>query len=119
MRTATALLLAASMGTSIATPSAVKVEGTWQYRDRAVWVQIGSDGRAFQCRIDRDDVTTFTSEGRVNGSEIHWQQIWGVSRFELNGPTLALYLSGRTVEFGRTNRPMSPLCKSPLSLLGT
>ena len=89
--------------------------GLWRYKDRGVWIQITVDGKAFQCRVDKDEVTTFTSEGKVSGDEIHWNKIWGNNPFAIVGGVLFIEASGRRLEFAPARVAMSSLCKSPLA----
>src|SRR5687767_5579404 len=57
-------------------PSANPLTGLWQYPGRSVWIAIGPDMSAFQCRIGGADV--FSSHGKVGGdATITWHQLWG------------------------------------------
>ena len=52
----------------------------WQFEDRAVWLVLGAQGQAFQCRADR---SVYRSEGRVEGDHIFWESIWGTDRIQI------------------------------------
>ena len=101
-----------AIGAAQATPLA---NGLWRYKDRGVWVQIDNGGAAFQCRIDKDEKTSYTSKGKVVGDTIEWQDIWGIDKFEVAGDTLFINASGRRIEFARAKSAMSPLCRNPLA----
>jgi hypothetical protein len=88
--------------------------GTWRYKDRGVWIQLQSDGRAYQCRIDKDETTTYTSAGNVAKNKIKWEAIWGENEIEVVGDSLFLVASGRRLEFTRATRPMDAICRNPL-----
>jgi hypothetical protein len=94
---------------------ATSYAGTWRYKDRGVWIELHSDGRAYQCRIDKDEATTYTSSGKVAGSRVKWDAIWGENEFEVRGDSLFVITDGRRLEFNRTSRRMDAICKSPLA----
>jgi hypothetical protein len=87
--------------------------GVWQYPDAGVWIKIQPDGRAFQCRIDKNG-NAVRSEGKlVYGDRIEWQSHWWTDKITLNGSKLVLENRYGTFEFFPAVEEMSKACEAP------
>src|SRR5687767_3172171 len=53
VRTSCCLAIVAMTASTAALAQGAAASGIWRYKDRAAWVQLAPDGRAYQCRVDR------------------------------------------------------------------
>lgn len=91
--------------------------GLWQFPNTGVWIDIRPDGKAFQCRIDTDYKTTYTSSGLVTGNTVEWQNIWGTEKIDRKDHSLVLDGKFGKFSFVRSRLPMAVICQSPLPKL--
>ncbi len=94
--------------------SYIDVVGTWQFPERQVWIQLNSDGQAFQCRIDMNG-SVISSRGELHrDNTIRWQRVWEPDRIRRDGDTI--YLKGTYGDFGfdKTNSKMIYECQNPI-----
>jgi hypothetical protein len=84
--------------------------GLWQYPEREVWIEIGPDMSAFQCRIALNNVV-ISSWGEVVGSaSINWTENWGPDRIRVTPRTLTIDGAFGVFTFAKPARPMSQAC---------
>ena len=106
---ATSALLAACS----AQPSTTLVDeisGLWQFPGRGVWIQINSDGSAFQCRVAQGG-NLITSKGRFSGpSSIVWEQAWGTDLVHAVAGGIRLRGQYGEFTFNEATDPMSEDC---------
>jgi len=109
-----ATLLLSSLGSAHASPALATVSGLWQFGEHTVWVQIGQDGSAFQCRIAPGG-TVYASTGVVVApSSIQWRKTWGVDQVSLHGGTMVLKGPYGAFEYHRASQPMASACSASL-----
>lgn len=92
--------------------------GFWQYPNRAVWIHITEDQRAFQCRISKDD-TVYKSVGALeNGQKIVWKELWGTDQVNLSDGRISL--KGKSGKFSlvRVYQISDYRCRSPFQESG-
>ena len=64
--------------------------GLYKFEAKRVWIRIGADGTAYQCRIGKTG-RIFRSKGLLmRGDEIEWHEIWGVDKISLDGSSILL-----------------------------
>ena len=92
-----------------------EIAGLWQFPNREVWIQIDSDGSAFQCRVARDD-NLIVSKGRfTEPNSIVWEHEWGTDLVHV--VTDGIILDGEYGEFmfAKATDPMSFPCAAALA----
>jgi hypothetical protein len=84
------------------------VVGLWQLKDQAIWIELGQDGSAYQCRVSPAG-EVMTSKGRfVEPYWIVWQKYWGTMGLDRAGDMLtATVAQGIDYEFWRAPAPMA------------
>ncbi|MBP7252283.1 MAG: hypothetical protein KBA75_02220 [Alphaproteobacteria bacterium] len=84
--------------TSVPSIGAGKIDtayvGTWQYPGHTVWITIKPDGKAFQCRVDKDGTTVYRANGVVKGDKVKWDLLWGEDKITARPPG-AIVLKGK------------------------
>jgi TonB family protein len=87
--------------------------GIWQVPGQRIWVWIGQDNRAYQCRITAADVVTKaagvvdqTPEGKI----IRWESYWSSDSVRRYGYELLLTGSEGSVKFRPLDSKMAPSC---------
>ena len=86
------------------------IAGLWKFPEKAVWIEIGKDGRLFQCRMGGNEV--FVSRGRFQApDQLVWDSYWGAERVELTRSWLVVRGKTRPGVFARAHGPMSPECQ--------
>jgi outer membrane biogenesis lipoprotein LolB len=95
--------------------SAGEISGLWQFPDIQVWIQISSDGSAFQCRVAQDD-ELIVSKGRFdNAGSIVWEQHWGTDRvYIVPGSIVLRGIYGKFTYITATS-PLSDGCANALA----
>ena len=87
--------------------------GNWQVPGQRIWVWIGQDNRAYQCRITAADavlkaagVVDQTSEGKI----IRWESDWSSTSIRRYGDELLLTDSEGSLKFRSLDYKMAPSC---------
>jgi hypothetical protein len=89
-----------------------KIQGTWQFMDRAVWIEVRSDGSTLQCR-KAPSGAIFKSIGQfISPNEIRWQEIWGIDQVSTTDGVLTLSGEWGVFSHGKAIMPMSEQCLS-------
>ena len=86
--------------------------GLWQYPERRVWIQINSDGSAFQCRIAQGGMVIASRGTLVQGSTIVWEELWDPDQLSTDSRTLTIDGTFGTFDFERAAVPMDEACLS-------
>lgn len=85
--------------------------GIWKYQGKSVWLQIGSDGKAFQCRISPDEKIYKSGGKLLNNDSIVWEFIWGMDNVvRYDDGTLSLDGKHGSTRFIRVDMPMPDKC---------
>ncbi len=87
--------------------------GNWQVPGQRVWIEIGKNDRAYQCRITTSDnvskaagVVSETPEGKT----IRWANDWPTDSVRRDGGKLSLTNSSRTLALEPLDAPMAAAC---------
>jgi TonB family protein len=87
--------------------------GNWQVPGQRIWVWIGQDNRAYQCRITAADVVTRATgivEQTPEGKIIRWKGGWPSDSVRRDGDDLLLTSSESSVRFRAFGHYMAPSC---------
>ena len=111
---ALATLFFSSLSYAQISPALDSATGLWQFGEHTVWIHIGQDGSASQCRIALGG-TVYVSTGVVIApSSIQWRKIWGVDQVSLHDGTMVLKGPYGAFEYHRTSQPMAAACSASL-----
>jgi len=105
-----ALLLWVNTAQSSTTDAAI-FAGLWQFPHRMVWIEIDSDGSAFQCRIAPDDAVILSKGVLSPPDKIVWEQVWGEDTLTLEKDVLSVAGTYGEFEFVRATVPMRENCR--------
>lgn len=85
--------------------------GTWKYQGKSVWLRIGTDGEAFQCRISPDEKLYKSTGKLLENDRIVWAAIWGTEKVvRYSDGSLSLDGTHGSTKFIRADRSMPEKC---------
>jgi hypothetical protein len=86
-----------------------EIVGLWQFPDKAIWIKLGNDGSAFQCRMGGGEV--FASKGHFEKPySIAWDKYWGTQPLDYSEEALTVVSRGHEAQLKRVQGPMAPEC---------
>jgi hypothetical protein len=107
------LICTAIVGAALADEPLNRVDaiaGLWKFPEKAVWIQVNSDGTLFQCRMGGDQL--FVSRGKFQTPDSFvWESFWGTERIEHSSGSLTVYHAYKPGSYVRARGPMSPECQ--------
>lgn len=63
--------------------------GYWRHPNRAVWLHITADQKAFQCRIGKDEMV-YKAFGTLTNGKISWDVFWGTDKVSIKNGLVSL-----------------------------
>jgi hypothetical protein len=86
------------------------IAGLWQIPGQSIWIRLGADGSAFQCRQSSLDRVNTTSGTLSPGGVMRWREHWEDAQVTSEGTRLILHGELNSAVLHRAPDPLPAIC---------
>jgi hypothetical protein len=86
------------------------IAGLWQIPGQSIWIRLGADGSAFQCRQGARDQVYATAGTLSRGGAMRWREHWEDAQVITYGERLVLHGELNSAVLERARDPLPAIC---------